>query len=721
MKTIITLLIPMFILLSRGVLFSQTVNVTFTVNTSTNLDTLGENGVVQIRGALLAGDGQTTRDGDILPGGGNIGWSSASSLVLENIGGDYWRGTFELNADDTLTYKFWTGFDLDNGTHPDGGWEGPFEFSHGLDRDTRILIVGNSDTTLPVQFYHPGGGNPAVDEFFRPFKSKSDTLSIYFRVNLGGITEASLFDPAVNGPAGIRGNPETSGGFFDWGTTNVTLSREENSVNGGSFWSGVAYIPKDSVTAGSVQKYKFFIENNGGIDWEGNVNPNSPGGDRILPYTTTLVNASMDTTLHWVYFDNQAPTGLIPVDATITFRVSTEALEGIGLFDRGVGDEINLIGPKGWSVVVGQPDDFIDLNFIPALQEWTVAEPFSRIPGSEIAYKYFVRWDSSRIDPSSPNFIPNLVIRGINDDVEDSGWEEPSIVGGGNRVYAYTNAPEQSPGGDFGFDRHFFNSVPANAFFTTPMTITWNVDMTPATDAATNTLGDLFRPGTDSVWVQFDGSLFALTQGFRTFGERAIELKDPDGDGIYSADYEVQPPAWYQLGFIIAYSTATPASFITNGGGSTTGRRYYQFVRPDAILGDLTTVWPSEFVLPVIEWKQEDLPFEQPPDLTQATSVADRGDNLPDRFSLVQNYPNPFNPETNIQYRVAQASQVEIKVYNLMGQLVRTLVDKQQPSGNYAIQWSGHNDAGRLVSSGVYFVKMKAGNFTKIRKMAFVK
>jgi len=102
-------------------------------------------------------------------------------------------------------------------------------------------------------------------------------------------------------------------------------------------------------------------------------------------------------------------------------------------------------------------------------------------------------------------------------------------------------------------------------------------------------------------------------------------------------------------------------------------------------------------------------------------SVESSASSLPDAFTLEQNYPNPFNPETNIQYTVGQTSHVEIKVYNLMGQLIRTLVDKQQPSGSYSIQWSGHNDAGRLVSSGLYFVKMKAGNFTKIRKMAFIK
>ncbi len=679
---------------------AQTVNVTFVVNTSTNLDTLNENGAVEIRGSA---NGQT---GAVLPGGKIIDWNSTSDLDFTNVGGDYWSGTFELNVGDTLRYKLWAGFNSDNGTSPDGGWEGPFNPSNGIDTDTRTFIVGATDTTLPTQFYHPNVGGAKVDQDFRPYAAKADSIAIYFRVNMGGVTELLQFDPAVNGPVGVRGDDGTSGGVINWGTTNVVLSREANSVNDGSFWSGVAYIPKDSVTAGSVQNYKFFIETSGNIDWES-------GGNRNFTYTTSLITGSMDTTLHWVNFDRKKTTGKTLVAADVTFRVSTEALEGIGLFDRGLGDQIAVIGAKGWS----RPNDFIDLNFEPLLQEWTGVEPFSSFPGTNIAYKYFVTWDSTRVDPTSPNYIPMLTL--------DNGWEEPSAAGGGNRIFVYGNQAQQAPEGDFGFDRQFFASVPQNGWFANDVAVTFNINMAPAMDPVANT-GTLFNPATDSVFIQMDGSLLAVTQGFEVGDAKArvVQLKDDDGDMVYSGTWNISGPGWYQLGYVIAYGT-TANGFVTNGSGFDRGRRYYQFIHPTDVAADGSTTWPSVFNLPTMDWLEgaptAPLTVETPPDLTQPTSVADRGDNLPDRFALAQNYPNPFNPETNIQYRVAQASQVEIKVYNLMGQLVRTLVDKQQPSGNYAIQWSGHNDAGRLVSSGVYFVKMKAGNFTKIRKMAFVK
>jgi hypothetical protein len=701
---------------------SQTVNITFKVNTATNPDTLRENSVVEIRGAL------NNMTGAVLPGGKTIDWSSASDLDLTNVGGDYWEITFEMEADDTLKYKIWTGLDPDNGTFYNTGWEDGLDNPHGLEADNnRIFISGSADTTLDLQYYNATGGN--VDQFWRPFESKQDTVAIYFRVNMAGVTTAGTFDPAVNGPVGFRGGLPL-GTHPNWDTTTILFTREENSALDGSFWSGVGYVPKDSVMAGDEQNYKFFIENKGDIDWEG-------GDNRSFTYTESLVNVTGDTTLHWDWFNRQRPVFEKPVDATITFRVSTEALEQLEftnaqgttkLFDRGLGDEIKVIGPKGWDVQFDLPTDFIDMNFNPLLQEWTATEPFSRVPGTDVIYKYFVRWDTSRVNPNSPNFIPNLVIRGVNDggSTEDSGWEEAAVTGGGNRFYKYTNDAQQAPEGDFGFDRAFFNSIPANGIIKTPITITWNVDMNPATDIGTNPDNDLFRPETDSVWVQFDGSLFALSQGFETFGTRDILLEDSDGDGIYSKEFVVTPPAPYQIEYVVVYSTATPGTYVQHGGGDQRGRRYYQFVRPTEVQPNPggqfpIAVWPETFDLPIVEWKSgKNLIVEDPPNLVVPTGINDQ-DGIPHTFDLSQNYPNPFNPETTIRYQVANNAGVKIQVFNLMGQLVKTLVDQKQAAGNYTIQWNGQNERGQIVSTGVYLLKMQAGDFTKVKKMAFIR
>ena len=95
--------------------------------------------------------------------------------------------------------------------------------------------------------------------------------------------------------------------------------------------------------------------------------------------------------------------------------------------------------------------------------------------------------------------------------------------------------------------------------------------------------------------------------------------------------------------------------------------------------------------------------------------------NVPAEFSLRQNYPNPFNPTTSISYTLPKAGMVHIAIYNGVGQKVKTLVAKAQVAGSYTVTWSGKNDRGMQVPSGIYFCKMKAGNFSSVRKMLLLK
>ncbi|MBN1180849.1 MAG: T9SS type A sorting domain-containing protein, partial [Bacteroidales bacterium] len=106
--------------------------------------------------------------------------------------------------------------------------------------------------------------------------------------------------------------------------------------------------------------------------------------------------------------------------------------------------------------------------------------------------------------------------------------------------------------------------------------------------------------------------------------------------------------------------------------------------------------------------------------LKEGTAVT-RDPVLPDKFSLEQNYPNPFNPETTVEYNVPELSQVNISVLNVYGQNVATLVHEDKNPGSYKVLWSGRDDKGRSLPSGVYFYRMKAGDFTAIKKMVLVR
>ncbi|MCG8608240.1 ASPIC/UnbV domain-containing protein, partial [bacterium] len=94
---------------------------------------------------------------------------------------------------------------------------------------------------------------------------------------------------------------------------------------------------------------------------------------------------------------------------------------------------------------------------------------------------------------------------------------------------------------------------------------------------------------------------------------------------------------------------------------------------------------------------------------------------LPTEFQLAQNFPNPFNPATTIPFALPSDESVTIKVYNILGEEVVTLVDDEsRKAGFHALVWGGRNAVGRVVASGVYFVRMRAGDFVQTRKMVLM-
>jgi len=98
---------------------------------------------------------------------------------------------------------------------------------------------------------------------------------------------------------------------------------------------------------------------------------------------------------------------------------------------------------------------------------------------------------------------------------------------------------------------------------------------------------------------------------------------------------------------------------------------------------------------------------------------------IPVEFHLAQNYPNPFNPSTTIRFdvpeRLAEGTPVQLRIYNILGELVRTLVDEKKFPGQYVAQWDGRNDRGEYVSAGIYIYRLQAGNFTETRRMVLMK
>ena len=94
----------------------------------------------------------------------------------------------------------------------------------------------------------------------------------------------------------------------------------------------------------------------------------------------------------------------------------------------------------------------------------------------------------------------------------------------------------------------------------------------------------------------------------------------------------------------------------------------------------------------------------------------------PTEFALLQNFPNPFNPDTTIGYELAESADVTLQIYNVVGQVVRTLIAAEPQSvGRYQVRWDGMDDRGTPVSSGIYFYQLSAGKFQDVRKLMLLK
>lgn len=87
----------------------------------------------------------------------------------------------------------------------------------------------------------------------------------------------------------------------------------------------------------------------------------------------------------------------------------------------------------------------------------------------------------------------------------------------------------------------------------------------------------------------------------------------------------------------------------------------------------------------------------------------------------IENFPNPFNPATTISFRLPQAAEVELTIYNVLGQQVRALAKGQMEAGNHQVVWDGRNDAGVKVGSGIYIYRFEAGEYRKVNKMIMMK
>lgn len=581
------------------------------------------------------------------------------------------------------SFNGWGGADLNTFALSDGDgdgiYEGTFNFDGGSYEYKFVVTQGAPKT---IKAWEDGiSGNRKITVAGDATLDVSEwNMGVKFRVDMtpplaGGAT----FDPATQYVAAV-------GNINGWGGA----SRESSELTDPD--GDNIYEARHHVAAGLPNiEYKFTIRNksdNAVATWENH--SNRPLKTDLNPTETALVK-----------WDSDPGT---PVAATVLFQVNVKPLRDLGIFDETDGDSLMCYGGfNGWNGAAVDQSLMRQSLLDPAIFEITL--PITRVPGSKLEYKYFIRFNrnSSRFSTSRP----------------PSGWEEPGSTGGGNRLYTFSDQTQQTVGTQTFED--IITVVPKDSSYN----VTFTADMrcalrTPGFgNVATDTL---FLDVFDSFWHFFRGTLD------QSDGESGplIPFTDANKDSVYNLTLNLKGPVHNWVQYRLNWNHAQEA-----GPGFDLGRNRVRYARPDSIDRFGVPRFKKSYNFGRDVWN-----FDQAKALTveteageiindpipcTVTAVEVTNSEVPDAYALSQNYPNPFNPSTTIEYRIAKPGHVKLVLLNLMGQKVATLVDAQQVAGTHRITVDFTNVDTRKLATGIYLYRLEAGDFVDVKKLVLAK
>ncbi len=680
----LAIFLGVIILLSAAVLSAQNVMVRFYVNTATIPDTLGANSVVQLRG-------------DTAP----LTWGGDSGVLLTNIGGDYWSGVATFPANTTINYKIYTNAEH-NTVSAGAGWE-----HQGWEADVatgnRVLTTTDEDTVVMLQFAN--GWQGGLDQYWRPYTTNDSTFVVYVRVNVQGWED---FSPSYQ--IGLRGSNQVDWGQtgeISWGQTYL-LTQEQNHANGGSqrytggfFYSGPIHVPNQY--AGQNIQYKVVIHQPGAAlneEW-GNMVLNSDRQD-------VIAMSGNDTTIHWFWLNNLKPVIKDHQDTmVVTFRADmSKAIinKGFAIGDTiqvrsgyfGTAKEVRtkMLVRQGLSQVYAVTDTIIATAGDQLDYQYYMVK--KGVEYREVYYNFYYAGNTTgeqerRIQENLSDGIIVADIVNSNSDPHRMPLFQNTELLGQNVLVTFTcdlrPAYYQVMAGDTLFD------IQSNVDIENPDKVyELGVIINGPASGGWGTWGPaLNNPAGIPLRKMFDDG---------THGDAVA------GDHIYAIQYTFYPDSGDVVGQEFKFGI---------GGGDNEGGYGNNHIEN---IDDTnpTTIIASQFgsIDPVFysAWDY---------DTGAPTGVEELDAPVPVVFSLERNYPNPFNPETNIRYNIPKDVQVTLTVYSVLGTKIATLVDQNQKAGSYVAHWDGKDNRGLSVSSGVYFYKLVAGDFTATYKMLLMK
>lgn len=666
------------------------VKVTFQANTCGVPDTLNALSTVQVRGSVYP-----------------LTWEYTSPAKMINAKGEYWKCAVTFNARETVFYNYFTNA-KSSITESDSGWESDIsDWGNGR----RRLIVGDKDTTLPLEFVN--GFKNLASQWEAPFPTgKQDTLVCYVRVNMQSYPD---FDSALH-KVGIRGSFAAS----NWGTS-VILAPEAPHPKPGQvkyeashFYTVPIYWAKSKLDSAKtyeegVMRYKFVIHRKNAQndeDWSLLVvNPNQQ-------FEFTM--PKQDTVPGWTWYKTSVEYW-IRDSMNIQFR--TELSKAIKNGGFRIGDTVVVkYGYLGSAAIV-------------------YTDTLEKEDGSNNIYRTQVRLLLGITLRNKPLYYKYYLFK--------SGVDYPESYNDftfNSSPYRSIILPSTQHASITAYDT--INSVVAPhrqpvfryaAKLSRDVRVTFTCDLRPAyySLAAGDSLfdeQDAFRTilpsDKDSVFawgVWFNGPAVGgwnnptgADWGDGLRNNLAKKMYD-DGthgdkkanDSIYSITVQFYKDSSnkyvgqvFKFGLNAGDNESGKAGFGINHIGNINDKDSVATIASQ--FGEINPLYYKG-------WNYDT-------QTSTITSVESMSIEIPSQYHLLQNYPNPFNLTTVISYRLPVISKVTLKIYDLLGREVRGLVNEEQPAGWKQVPWNASGCA-----SGIYFYTLRTGTFFDKRKMLLVK
>ena len=671
---------------------TDTVTVTFLINTSTVPDTLHPTSTVQVRGSALP-----------------LTWTNLTGVQAVNIGGDYWKATakFLLNRGDTnrVRYKFFTN-PKDSIGSLDVGWENNITAA-AIDSSNRSIrfgpYTGNKDTTIALQYVN---GRVVNVQFWKPYVPSPDSVAVMFRVNMQsneGFSKTSM-------KLGVRGSKPP----LSWNTS-IFLTRENLHGNGGqstydgtNFWSGVVKFPKTAI-ADSIL-YKFVFHN---ITDDSTAAPISeinigaapdvtPAGYRFFLFRPTMD----DTTLYWKWWQN---TPIPPFSGTDVIQMVFRANLAQAISENGFAYGDTLVVRTGYinsATAIREKK----MTRVGTSSKYQATDNITTKLGTPLYYQYYrtpksgdvreIYFNFSNAEAGAASEKRRIVTDSIRMTVVDTIYSTndehrmprfKNMKNMSQNVLATYTCDVRPAIYELKKGKQLISTNITNYVISDPDSVLkygvwmngpavggWDIGGQWGADRRTIDTCKMWDDGTHGDLIAHD-SIYSLQWAYLTSSVPAPTVGQEFKFGIYGCDNE----GGFGNNHIENISDLNPTFTLAS-----------QFGSIDPVFFD---AWDYTNQRPVV------------------TGVKNT-QGVPLSYKLNQNYPNPFNPSTKIEYTIQSAGYVSMKVFNLLGQVVATLTDEKKAAGNYSIVF----DASRF-SSGVYFYQITAGTFVATKKMMLLK